>query len=163
MTESQKTESSKPEAANAEAANAEVANAEVSNAEPIKPATAKPEPKKRVPKPAVYALSRQSRCYQCDKKLAAGEIVRLKDAEDEREVQCQKCAGLTHLEVLMSGHAQITRLATKYSKEQFTIKRWSELWKCYERQGVLVEPQAIDRAEKETGSKLPNRVGVTKE
>lgn len=108
-------------------------------------------------KPTVYALSKQSRCYQCDKKLLKDDLVLLKNNDEDREVLCQHCAGLSHLEVLASGNSKITKLAGKYSTVQFNIMQWSELWKCYERKGILVEPQAIDRAEQESGIKLLNR------
>lgn len=102
----------------------------------------------------VYALSRASRCYNCDRKLAAGEIVRLQSGNEETEVLCRTCAQLDSLEVLPSGNAAITRLAAKYSPVSFTVLRWSELWKCYERLGILVSPESIDRAEQDTGTKL---------
>jgi hypothetical protein len=116
-----------------------------------------PEKSAKGKKSAVYALSKASRCYACDRKLLADEIVQLKTTGDEREVMCQKCAGLGHLEVLISGNARLTKLVGKYSTVQFNIMKWSELWKCYERKGVLVEPQAIDKAEAEAGIKIANR------
>jgi hypothetical protein len=115
---------------------------------------------KKSKKAAVYALSRSSRCYACDRKLAVDEIVQLKNNDEDREVVCQKCAGLGHLEVLLSGNTKITKLAGKYSTVQFNIMKWSDLWKCYERKGILVEPSAINQAEEELGFKLQNRQGV---
>lgn len=99
--------------------------------------------------PAVFALSRPSRCYSCDRKLETGEIVQLKERTEDREVYCQGCAGLEHFEVVPSGNARLTRLAGKYSSIRYVVMRWSELWKCYERQGILVEKQALERARKE--------------
>jgi hypothetical protein len=107
--------------------------------------------------PAVYSLSRPSRCYGCDRRLLAGEIVKLEAGNEDKEVFCSKCAMLDMLEILPSGNAKITRLAKKYSKNQFVILRWSDLWKTYERVGLLVESQAIDRAQDETGEQLKNR------
>lgn len=99
--------------------------------------------------PIVYALSRTSRCYNCDSKLIVNEIVTFKDNEDEREVLCCKCAGLNELELLPGGNAKVTRLAKKYSKQRYVVMKWSELWKCYERQGLLLEKQAIAQARQE--------------
>jgi hypothetical protein len=31
------------------------------------------------------------------------------------------------------------------------------MWKCYERIGILVAPEAVDQAEKESGETLKNR------
>jgi hypothetical protein len=99
--------------------------------------------------PLVYALARPSRCYACDRKLAQNEIIQIVPKGDEREVFCLGCAGLCHLEVLPSGDAAVTRLARKYSGVRFVIVKWSDTWKCYERQGLLVEKQALERAQKE--------------
>lgn len=102
----------------------------------------------------VYALSRPSRCYGCDVKLLTGRIVKLRKTADEDEVLCAKCADLTGLVFLKVGNAQATRLAKKYSKSSYVVVKWSDLWKCYERQGILVEGAALERVEKETGVKL---------
>jgi hypothetical protein len=109
-------------------------------------------------KNVVYQLVRASRCFQCDKKLVPGDIAKLVRSEDDREVLCRACAGLDSLEILRKGSAQITKLASKYSASKFVIVQWSELWKSYERVGLLLESQAIDRAEKETGTLLDKRV-----
>jgi hypothetical protein len=104
--------------------------------------------------PAVYSLSKQSRCFNCDTRQEPGDIVKLIDGKDEREVQCKNCAGLSGFKVVRAGDAKITRLAKKYSPQRFVILKWSELWKTYERQGLLVQPEAIELIEKETGVKL---------
>lgn len=108
-------------------------------------------PKKR--KEVIYCLSRASRCYGCDTKLVPDTLVKLQNHEDEREVLCMRCAGLDHLQPVLSGNASLTRLAGKYSSVQYNIMKWSELWKCYERKGILVEPQAVTRAASETAKK----------
>src|SRR5215471_113784 len=102
--------------------------------------------------PIVYELSRSSRCHNCDTSLAIGDIVKLKDNDEEREVLCKRCAKLDDLEKLPSGNAVLTRLASKHSAVRFVVMRWSELWKCYERQGVLVERSALERAKAELES-----------
>jgi len=109
---------------------------------------------KKSPANAVFALSRASRCHGCDAKLPVDEIVKLNSkSKDETEVFCRKCAGLEDFEILRSGNAQVTRLAKKYSKEHFVIMKWSELWKTYERQGLLVQPDALERAREEASKK----------
>jgi len=99
--------------------------------------------------PVVYELSKASRCHNCDSKLAAGDIVKLKDNDEDREVLCQHCAKLDGFEKLPSGNAVLTRLASKYSEVRYVVMRWSELWKCYERRGVLLERSALERAQTE--------------
>jgi hypothetical protein len=97
----------------------------------------------------VYELARPSRCHNCDTKLEVGQIVRLQNKEDDREALCRNCAGLGDMEVVRTGNAQLTRLASKYSGESYVIMRWSELWKCYERQGILVTKDALQKAQSE--------------
>lgn len=112
------------------------------------------EEEKKNPANSVFALSRPSRCFGCDMKLVVDDIVKLNAKnEDEKEVFCRKCAGLDALEILRSGNAQVTRLAKKYSKEHFVILKWSELWKTYERQGLLVEGEALAKAKDEAKKK----------
>ncbi len=107
--------------------------------------------------PVVYALYRASRCHGCDRKLEKGEIVKLEQGLEEQRAFCSKCSELDGLEILPSGNAKITRLAKKYSPRTYVVMRWSEVWKAYERQGLFVEPKAIDQAESEAGVKLLNR------
>jgi hypothetical protein len=53
------------------------------------------------------------------------------------------------MEIVPTGNANLTRLATKYSDPHYVIMRWSELWKSYERKGVLVTAEALKRAQSE--------------
>jgi hypothetical protein len=105
-------------------------------------------------KQMVYALSKPARCYRCDTKLERGEIVKLERNDEDKEVLCRKCAGLEGLEVLPKGDAKLTRLASKYSTTQFVIMQWSQLWKSYERVGMLVEAQALAKAKAEAIKEL---------
>jgi hypothetical protein len=105
--------------------------------------------------PNVYALSKVSRCYNCDRKQDVGSIVKLERAdEDDKELLCRDCAGLGDFVVLAAGNAAATRLATKYSSNHYIIMKWSELWKCYERRGLLIEAAVASRIEEELGIKL---------
>lgn len=62
---------------------------------------------------------------------------------------CLDCADLGHLEFLPSGDAALTRRATKASRLSAVVVRWSTRRKRYERQGILAEPVAIERAAQE--------------
>jgi len=99
-----------------------------------------------------YLLSRKARCHNCDRQLVINEIVKLKHDSEERELLCAKCAGLDNLTVLKKGNAKLTRLASKYSTVKYTLLKWSELWKAYERQGLLLEPEALKKAQEELTS-----------
>jgi hypothetical protein len=102
----------------------------------------------------LYALSKVSRCHNCDQKLAPGTIVRLKNKDEDREVLCQSCANLGNFELVRAGNAKATRLLSKYSTSRYVVLKWSELWKTYERQGVFVESTVIDKLEKENDIKI---------
>jgi hypothetical protein len=62
---------------------------------------------------------------------------------------CLDCADLGHLDFLPSGDAAMTRRAKRASRLSAIVVRWSRSRKRYERQGILAEPAAIERAEQE--------------
>lgn len=62
---------------------------------------------------------------------------------------CLHCAGLGDLEFLPSGDTALTRWTTKYSARTAVVVRFSRSRGRYERQGILAEPRAIERAEQE--------------
>jgi hypothetical protein len=62
---------------------------------------------------------------------------------------CLACADLGHLVFLPAGDATLTRRAKKASRLSAVVVRWSRSRKRYERQGIVVEPGAIERAERE--------------
>jgi hypothetical protein len=59
------------------------------------------------------------------------------------------CADLDHLVFLPAGDAALTRRAKKASRLSAVVLRWSRSRKRYERQGLLVEEVALERAEQE--------------
>ncbi|MDQ1546955.1 MAG: hypothetical protein QOH69_1859, partial [Actinomycetota bacterium] len=62
---------------------------------------------------------------------------------------CLDCSDLGHLVFLPSGDAALTRRAKKASRLSAVVVRWSRSRKRYERQGILAEAEAIERAENE--------------
>jgi hypothetical protein len=62
---------------------------------------------------------------------------------------CLACADLDHLFFLPTGDAALTRRARKHSTLAAVVLRWSRARKCYERQGLLIEAQALEQAERE--------------
>ncbi len=63
--------------------------------------------------------------------------------------RCLACADLDHLVHLPAGDAALTRRAKKASGLSAVVVRWSRTRKRYERQGLLVEEPALERAEPE--------------
>jgi hypothetical protein len=60
-----------------------------------------------------------------------------------------ECADLDHLVFLPRGDAALTRRAAKHSGLSAVVVEWSRARKRYERQGILVEEPALERAEEE--------------
>jgi hypothetical protein len=94
----------------------------------------------------VFELTgRESQCDECKRPLGKGNLLR---KEGEKGL-CLDCADLGHLVFLAAGDACVTRRAKKYSSLAVVILRFSRSRKRYERQGLLVSSEAIDRAEAE--------------
>jgi len=93
----------------------------------------------------VFEILRDSTCAECGEELGKGRWLRL---ERERPL-CLSCADLAHLVFLPSGDAALTRRASRYSSLKAVVVRFSRARKRYERQGVLVEENALARAEQE--------------
>lgn len=63
---------------------------------------------------------------------------------------CLSCAGLAGLTFLPAGDAGLTRHAKSKSTLYAVVVRFSRARKRYERQGLLVEPEALRAAERQT-------------
>jgi hypothetical protein len=61
---------------------------------------------------------------------------------------CLRCVGLDDLEYLPAGDALLTRRAKSKSSRHAVVVRFSRTRRRYERQGLLVEPQALSDAQK---------------
>ena len=68
---------------------------------------------------------------------------------DDKGPLCLTCADMDHLVFLPSGDAALTRRAKKASTLSAVVVRWSRSRKRYERQGLLVEEPALERAEQQ--------------
>jgi hypothetical protein len=90
-------------------------------------------------------VSRDSKCDECGEELGKGRMLR---KEGEKGL-CLHCADLSHLVFLGAGDVCVTRRARKYSPIAVVVLRWSRSRKRYERQGLLVAADALDRAETE--------------
>ena len=94
----------------------------------------------------VFIIRRDSECGECGKELWHGSFITL---EREKGALCLSCADLDHLVYLPAGDAALTRRAAKHSRLHAKVLQWSRTRKRYERQGILVESEALDKAEEE--------------
>ena len=94
----------------------------------------------------VFWVKRDTACAECGRELFRGSMIML---NKERNPLCLTCADLDHLEYLSRGNATLTRRASKHSRLRAVVVEWSRARKRYERQGVLVESEAIEKAEAE--------------
>ncbi len=62
---------------------------------------------------------------------------------------CLRCVGLDDLEFLAAGDALLTRRVKAKSARHAVVVRFSKSRRRYERQGLLVEPQALTQAQRE--------------
>ncbi|MBI2839906.1 MAG: DUF2293 domain-containing protein [Acidobacteria bacterium] len=94
----------------------------------------------------VFISSRPSHCDECREDLGSGAWILL---AGERGALCLACADLDHLVFLPPGNATLTRRAGKYSPLHAVVLEWSRSQQRYERQGLLVQEDALKRAEAE--------------
>lgn len=95
--------------------------------------------------PTVFSIVKASKCSQCNRELWKGELLTMQG----NQPLCMECADLDHLVYLGSGDAALTRRATKHSSLWAVVVRFSRSRGRYERQGVLVQPEALEKAEEE--------------
>jgi len=93
----------------------------------------------------VFWIRRDTKCSECGEELRHGSAITLVN----NNALCLSCADLDHLVFLSRGDAALTRRAKKHSKLYAVVVQWSRTRKQYERQGLLVEEEALDRAEQE--------------
>jgi hypothetical protein len=92
----------------------------------------------------VFLSTREARCDECRDDLGSRAPIFL---AGDRGALCLTCADLDHLVFLPSGDAALTRRARKHSTLSAVVLKWSRARKQYERQGLLVEEHALERAE----------------
>jgi hypothetical protein len=98
------------------------------------------ERQSRPPDLVVISPVKEWTCTSCGD---TGDLLLMEDAGP----LCLGCADLGHLDFLPSGDAALTRRAKKASRLSAVVIRWSRSRKHYERQGILAEAEAIERAE----------------
>lgn len=93
----------------------------------------------------VFSIVKASVCSECATELAQGSLLRMQGEHPF----CLACADLGHLVFLPRGDVALTRRSRKYSSLSAVVVRFSRARGRYERQGVLVERAALERAESE--------------
>ena len=94
----------------------------------------------------VFISTQDASCGECGENLGRKAWITL---NDEKGALCLSCADLEHLIFLPSGEAALTRRARKHSTLTAVVLQWSRARKRYERQGLLVEAEALEQAEQE--------------
>lgn len=94
----------------------------------------------------VFITSRESKCNECLQELGRHSWITL---VGDNKALCLSCADLDHLVFLPSGNAALTRRTQKHSALSAVVLQWSRARKRYERQGLLVEEEALAQAERE--------------
>jgi hypothetical protein len=94
----------------------------------------------------VFISNRESTCGECGENLGSKAWITL---AGDKGALCLACADLDHLLFLPSGDTALTRRARKHSILSAVGLKWSRARKQYERQGLLVEAQGLEKAEEE--------------
>jgi hypothetical protein len=101
------------------------------------------ERQSRPPDLVVISPLKDFTCSACGS--VGGGLLMMEDAGPV----CLRCADMDHLVFLASGDAALTRRAKASSRLSAVVVRFSRTRKRYERQGILVEEAALERAEAE--------------
>lgn len=93
----------------------------------------------------VFSVLNASVCSSCKAAIEKGDLLRM----EKEQPLCLGCADLDHLVYLPAGDSALSRRSRKHSTLSAVVVRFSRARKRYERQGVLVEASALERAEQE--------------
>jgi hypothetical protein len=87
----------------------------------------------------IKPLNSEWTCHRCGK---TGELLMMENPGPA----CLSCVGLDDLTFLPAGDALLTRRAKANSARRAVVVRFSKTRRRYERQGLLVEPSALEEA-----------------
>jgi len=107
----------------------------------------------RVPQPVIVQILRDAQCSECGVEMGEGSFLFM----EAEQPLCLACAGFGDLEFLAAGDVALTRRATKHSARNAVVVRFSRTRKRYERQGILVETSALEKAERECAEDADER------
>lgn len=94
----------------------------------------------------VFITSGEASCEECGEDLGRQAWIFL---VRDKGALCLTCADLDHLVYLPAGDAALTRRSRKHSTLVAVVLEWSRARKRYERQGLLIEEEALTQAEQE--------------
>jgi hypothetical protein len=93
----------------------------------------------------VFSILKPSACSECGAELWKGSLLKM----EGQKPLCLECADLDHLVFLPRGDVALTRRSRSYSTLSAVVVRFSRTRGRYERQGLLVESAALERAQEE--------------
>jgi hypothetical protein len=102
-------------------------------------------PERRSDDIVVIMGRRDFHCAGCGQDFERGTWFRM----DDIGTLCLDCADLGRLDFLPRGNTALTRRAKKHSRLSAVVVQWAQARNRYERQGLLVEPAALEAAEQE--------------
>jgi hypothetical protein len=106
-------------------------------------------------RPVVWISHRSGEpCVRCGSSVQKGQIILI---DRQSGLRCAACGGLGDLVFLPSGDAALTRRALAHSARSALVVKFARARGRHERQGVLVEPAAIERAEAECAADATRR------
>ena len=111
------------------------------------------------PELVVFQILRDSQCSECGSEIQNEDFLLMEAGEP----LCLSCAHLDDLEFLPAGDTALTRRARKYSGRVAVVIRFSRARNHYERQGLLVDPSAIEKAEHECKEDAEERAAARKQ
>ena len=98
----------------------------------------------------IQPLNTDWKCHRCG---ATGDLLMM----EAPGPACLSCVGLASLEFLPAGDAALSRRAKAASEVYAVVVRFSRSRKRYERQGLLVQPQALRKGRPETDKRVVSR------
>ncbi|MGI8602568.1 MAG: DUF2293 domain-containing protein [Verrucomicrobiales bacterium] len=93
----------------------------------------------------VFSIRRDAVCSECKSELGKDSFLK----KEGEKLLCLDCADMGHLVYLPRGDTALTRRSRKNSALSAVVVKFSRTRGRYERQGVLVEQSALERAEAE--------------
>jgi hypothetical protein len=104
----------------------------------------------------IQPLNNEWACHRCG---GSGDLLVMENGGPA----CLKCVGLDDLEFLGAGDALLTRRAKAKSARVAVVVRFSRCRKRYQRQGLLVEPQALAAVEGELPARSAGAAAIRRE
>lgn len=99
------------------------------------------------PELVVFITLKEAQCTRCQKELERSSFL-YREADQSL---CLNCAGFETLVFLPSGNAKLTRRVKNECARYLVVVKFSRTRKRYERQGLLVEEQILEKARRDLG------------